>query len=112
MAHPEIELFVQSLLMSRQVGGRLSTTLERLANQVRKRQQFKGQAMAAVALEKNSTYVIGLMMFGLLVFLYFTTPKLILASMETPIGKQMVGWSILLIFCGFMFIKKVTNIKI
>jgi Flp pilus assembly protein TadB len=36
--HPEVELFVQALLLSRAVGGTLSDTLDRLARQVRKRQ--------------------------------------------------------------------------
>ena len=48
IAHPEIELFVQALLLSRRVGGNLSDTLDRLAKQVRKRQFFRQSAAAAV----------------------------------------------------------------
>lgn len=110
--HPELELFVQSLILSRKVGGGLSKTLERLSKQVRKRQQFRKQAVAVVGMEKSSSYMIAAIMTALLIYLSITAPDLIVPAMSHPQGKKYVQGGLALIFLGFYWSKKVTNIKI
>lgn len=110
--HPEMELFVQSLLLHRRVGGGLSSTLERLAKQVRKRQQFRKQAVAAVGMEKSSIYVISAIMTGLILFLIYKSPELIIPALSHPTGRQVIETGLSLIAGGFFWSKKVTNIKI
>ena len=89
VAHPEIELFVQSLLLSRRVGGQLSSTLERLAKQVRKRQEFRDKANAAVGMERGSTYVIAVIMTLLFLFLSTKSPDLVKGAFEDEKGQNM-----------------------
>lgn len=110
--HPELELFVQSLLLSRKVGGGLSQTLERLAKQVRKRQQFRKQAIAVVGMEKYSSYMIAGIMTGLLGYLSFSSPDLIVPALSHPVGTKIIQTGVGLIMIGFYWSKKVTNIKI
>lgn len=110
--HPELELFVQSLLLSRRVGGTLSTTLERLAKQVRKRQQFRQQAVAAVGMERSSIYVIAFIMTLLLGYLAFASPELIFPAFSHPLGMKIFTAGLMLISYGFFWSKTVTNIKI
>ena len=110
--HPELELFVQSLLLHRRVGGGLSSTLERLAKQVRKRQQFRKQAHAAVGMERSSIYVIALIMGLLLIYLCWQSPELVLPALSHPTGRQIFEAGLALIAFGFFWSKKVTNIKI
>ncbi len=110
--HPELELFVQSLLLSRRVGGALSGTLERLAKQVRKRQQFRKQAVAVVGMEKGSSYMIALIMTLLLGYLAVSSPDLILPALHHPTGKKIFQTGLGLVLLGFFWSKQVTNIKI
>ncbi|MBP9838159.1 MAG: type II secretion system F family protein [Proteobacteria bacterium] len=110
--HPELELFVQSLILSRRVGGQLSTTLERLAKQVRRRQQFRKQAVAVVGMERSSSYMIAVIMGLLLGYLAVSSPELILPALTHPMGKKIFQTGVALIICGFYWSKKVTNIKI
>jgi tight adherence protein B len=112
VAHPELELFVQSLLLSRKVGGTLSTTLERLAKQVRKRQQFRQQAKAAVGLEQGSIYAIAFIMSGLMVYLTYASPELVLPALKHPMGKKIFQGGLASIIFGFWWSKQITNIKI
>lgn len=112
IAHPELELFVQSLLLSRRVGGTLSATLERLAKQVRKRQQFRQQAVAAVGMERSSIYMIAVIMSLLLGYLAFASPELIFPAFSHPLGNKIFQTGISLIILGFYWSSKVTNIKI
>ena len=112
VAHPELELFVQSLILSRRVGGTLSQTLERLAKQVRKRQQFRKQAVAVVGMERSSLYMIAVIMGLLLAYLIFTSPQLVIPAFSHPLGNKIFQCGIMLIFLGFYWSRKVTNIKV
>jgi tight adherence protein B len=112
IAHPELELFVQGLILSRRVGGQLSATLERLAKQVRKRQQFRKQAVAAVGMEKSSIYVIAVIMSLLLFYLGFSSPELVLGAFKHETGKKIFQGGVALVLFGFWWSKKVTQIKI
>lgn len=112
IAHPELELFVQSLLLSRKVGGTLSSTLERLARQVRKRQQFRQQAVAAVGMERSSIYMIAAIMSLLLGYLTYASPELVLPAFQHDLGNTIFQAGLSLIFFGFFWSRKVTNIKI
>ena len=110
--HPEIELFVQGLLLSRKVGGQLSQTLERLAKQVRKRQQFRMQAVAAVGMERSSTYMIAVIMTLLMIYLSYTAQELIVPALDHKWGKYIFQGGIMMIFMGFYWSRRVTNIKV
>jgi len=112
IAHPELELFVQSLLLSKRVGGTLSSTLERLARQVRKRQQFRDQAVAAVGMERNSMYAVAFIMGGLLLYLIWVQPDLILPALSHPRGRGIFHWGIFSVIMGYLWSRVVTNIKV
>ncbi|MCB0358149.1 MAG: type II secretion system F family protein [Bdellovibrionales bacterium] len=112
IAHPELELFVQSLLLSRRVGGTLSTTLERLARQVRKRQQFRKQAVSAVGMERGSIYAIALIMTLLIIYLGFSQPDLVIPAFTDPTGSSIFQTGLGLIIGGFVWSRKVTNIRV
>lgn len=109
--HPEVELFVQALLLSRRVGGNLSETLERLARQVRKRQQFRGQARSAVSMQRGSVFVIVFIMGGLGLFISLTNPSMVkglLASPEARFGAEM---GVACICFAIYWVGKITKIR-
>lgn len=112
VAHPELELFVQSLILSRRVGGTLSLTIERLARQVRKRSEFRKKAVAAVGMERGSLYAIAVIMALLMVYLCFTSPELVFPAFSHPLGQNMIQGGFALIIFGFYWSNKVTNIKV
>ncbi len=112
IAHPEIELFVQGLLLSRRVGGQLSSTLERLAKQVRKRQEFRKKAVAAVGMERSSVWAIAGIMTALIIYLFVNSPDLVLPAFKHPMGMKMWQGGLALVLVGFYWMRTVTNIKI
>lgn len=110
--HPELELFVQSLILSRRVGGTLSSTLERLAKQVRKRQQFREQAIGAVGMERKSLQMIALIMTSLYFYIMYKSPELVLPAFKHPTGSAVIQFALGLIIFGFYWSRQVTKIKI
>lgn len=112
VAHPELELFVQGLLLSRRVGGTLSTTLERLAKQVRKRQQFRQQAIAAVGMERGSVYAVSVIMALLMFYILWVQPDLIIPAFSHPSGIKAIQFGIVGIVFGWYWSAVVTNVKV
>lgn len=110
--HPEIELFVQALLLSRRLGGTLSDTLERLAKQVRKRQFFRNSAAASVALQRGSVWVIIGILVGLLAYILLVYPPLVMEGFNIPVGKAVWQVGIMLMITGIWWVRQVTKIRI
>ena len=108
--HPEIELFIQALTLNMKVGGKLSSALERLARQVRKRQEFKKKAIGAVAMERGSIWAILGIMIALFVFLWISERTLIDGLFLSPIGQAIFPWTICMIIVGILWSRKVTNV--
>ncbi|WKZ56434.1 MAG: type II secretion system F family protein [Bdellovibrionota bacterium] len=110
--HPEIELFVQALLLSRRVGGTLSDTLERLSKQVRKRQYFRNSANAAVSMQRGSIWFIIMILVLLEVYLSIVFPESVWGTIADPVGWQIWQGCVLLILLGIFWVRQVTKIKI
>lgn len=110
--HPEIELFVQAVILSRRLGGNLSDTLDRLASQVRQRQHFRQSAEAAVGLQRGSILIIIGIMVALETYIYFSSPDLIVGSFSDPIGWMIWQSAIIIILLGIYWIRQVTKLKI
>lgn len=110
--HPEIELFVQAVLLSKRVGGSLSDTLDRLARQVRRRQYFRKQAQASVSMQRGSIWFILAIMTGLMLYLYFLYPEVVLAPMRDPMGWTAYQFGLVVIAGGILWIRQVTKMKL
>ncbi len=109
--HPEIELFVQALLLSRRVGGNLSDTLDRLAKQVRKRQYFRSSANAAVGMQRGSIWLIIGILVGMEVYLYFIYPEAVKGAWADETGWQVWQFGIIVVLLGIFWVKQVTRIR-
>jgi Flp pilus assembly protein TadB len=110
--HPDIELFVQAMLLSKQVGGSLSNTLERLARQARRRAQFRLQAQAAVGQQRGSVWAILAIVALVQTMLYFQMPDVILAGLRSDIG--FIVWQVAFLIAWFAvwLIGRITKIKV
>lgn len=110
--HPEIELFVQALLLSRRVGGNLSETLDRLAKQVRKRQYFRSSANAAVGMQRGSIWIIIGILVGLELYLYFVYPAAVTGAWKDEMGWQVWQFGAIVIMLGIFWVRQVTKIRV
>jgi len=112
IAQPEIELFVQALILSRRVGGKLSETLDRMAKQVRKRHAFKLSASASVAQQRGSIWVIVAIMVAVQLYLWKMAPQMVVGAWTHPSLAAWAQASIVLVWLGVLWMRKITNIKI
>lgn len=110
--HPEAEMFVQTLLISKRTGGGLSDSLERLAIMVRRRQYFKESASAAVALQRASVWCI----LGILIlmqgYIVFFCPQLVSESVSDPVGWLVWQGALATIIISILWSREITNIRV
>ncbi len=112
IAQPEIELFVQALLLSRRVGGNLSDTLDRLAKQVRKRRAFKMTASASVAQQRGAIWVIIGIMAAVQLYLLKMAPEMVIGAWTHPKLADYAQCAVVLLWFGVLWMRRITNIKI
>jgi tight adherence protein B len=110
--HPEIELFVQAVILNRKVGGNFASTLERLAKQVRKRQDFRRKAVSSVAEQRGGTLMLCGIMGSLIIFISVSSPDLIAKSFESEGGRMAFQTGGSLCLWGLYLVRKITNIKV
>lgn len=110
--HPEVELFVQALLLSKRVGGTLSDTLDRLSRQIRKRQYFRKQAIAAVGMQKGSIWFIIAIMVALMLYLYIIYPASIVYAIKHPTGWLVYQFGGSVVGLGIYWVKQVTKMRV
>lgn len=110
--HPEIELFVQALILSRRVGGNLSQVVERLAKQVRKRQEFRKKAIATVAQERGAGFMVGGIMTATMGIIAFVSPDLLKGAFENDSGQMVFQSGLLFVGLGFYLSRVITDIKV
>jgi tight adherence protein B len=110
--HPEIEVFLEAVILSKKLGGNLSSTVERLAKQVRKRSEFRSKALSAVGMEVGSLKAIAVIMSLIMFFMCYTSPDLVLPAIQDPTGWMIMQVAVCIIVCGFYWSKSVANIKV
>lgn len=110
--HPEIELFVQALLLSRRVGGTLSDTLDRLARQVRRRQYFRKSASAAIGMQRGSIWFIIGILAAMEVYLSIVYPEAVFGAWKDETGWQVWQFGIGVILLGIYWVRQVTKIRV
>lgn len=110
--NPEIELFVQTLLLGKNVGGTLSVTLDRLAKQARRRTYFKNKAKSELGLPRGQIWLIILLMIAVMSFMMFMNPQFVLGAIRDPFFWYVWEAAFGLIAFGVFLIYKMTNVKI
>ena len=83
-----------------------------MARQVRKRQEFRKKAVAAIGLEKSSLKLIAAVMTALLLYMAWSAPQLVFPAFSNPLGIEIFQYGIMCIFIGFHWSNKVANIKV
>ena len=110
--HPEIELFTQVVILNKRVGGNFAATLERLAKQIRKRQDFRRKAVSSVAEQKGGGVFIFLIMTGLMFMVSQASPEITEVCFNSKMGRLVSQFGASLSIMGFYLIRVITSIRV
>lgn len=108
----DFDLVVTAVITARQTGGELTGTLERVAMLIRERVRINQKVQALTAMGRLQALMIGAMPFVLLVGLSYVSPDMMSSFLHSATGVIALIAVVVLVICGFLAIRKITNIEV
>jgi tight adherence protein B len=119
VASEDLELMVTAIQIQSQVGGNLATVLDAIAFTIRERIRIKGEINTLTAMQRYSGYVITLLPIGLAAILFLISPSYMTAMVEKPpelfglpMGVVLFGVGLISMGIGYIFIRRIVDIKV
>jgi tight adherence protein B len=108
----DMALFGSAMRVSRETGGNLAETLERLADTLRQKLAIEGKIRALTAQGKLQGLIVGLLPFALMFVLFKMEPEAMGRMFTTWYGLAVVGFIVLMEVIGGLIIKKIVTIDV
>lgn len=108
----ELRLFVTAVLIQRETGGNLAEILEGTAAVIRDRFRILGDVKTITAQARFSGGVLTVLPLVMAVFLIITAPDYMKIMITDPIGPWLIASAVFLQLAGFLWIRKIINIKV
>jgi tight adherence protein B len=119
VASEDLELMVTAIQIQSQVGGNLATVLDAIAHTIRERIRIYGEIQTLTAMQRYSGYVITLLPIGLAGILFLISPSYISIMLEKPpamfglpMGVVFFGIGLISMGIGYLFIRRIVDIKV
>jgi tight adherence protein B len=101
------------------VGGNLAEILDSIAFTIRERVRIKGEIRTLTAQQRLSGYVVGFLPIGLAGFLFIAAPSFLEPMLDPavniagiPTGIVLIAIGGVMMFIGFMFIRRIVDIEV
>jgi tight adherence protein B len=107
----DVRIFVTALLIQREVGGNLAEILDNLSSIIRQRFTLTRQVRVLTAEGRLSMYVLGVLPFGVGLFVFVSNPEYVMTLFTHPIGKVMVGTALAMQALGWLWMRRITDIE-
>lgn len=108
----DLKFFATAVILQRQTGGDLSEILDKIAKLIRERYQIQGMIKALTGEGRLSGVVLLSLPPVLLLVMLFLNSEYVMKLFTHPMGQQMLAGAIFLQFVGFLWIRKIINIKV
>jgi tight adherence protein B len=108
----EVALLSSALRVSRETGGNLAETLERLAATLREKLTIEGKIRALTAQGKLQGIVVGLLPIALMFVLFHMEPEAMYPLLHTWYGWATLGFIAGMEFVGALIIRKIVSIDV
>ncbi len=115
----DLELMVTAINIQYQVGGNLAEILDSIAFTIRERVRIKGEIRTLTAQQRMSGYVVAFLPIALAGFLFIIAPGFMepmfdptVAVLGIPAGVILIATGGMMMFIGFMFIRRIVDIEV
>ena len=106
-----VNTLVIAILIQTESGGRLSEIVSRIAAVIRARFKLNRKVRALSAEGRLSAWVLTLLPFALALLISVTTPSYLPAMLEDPMGRKMIGVSLLFIVLGILWMRTIIRFR-
>jgi tight adherence protein B len=115
----DLELMATAISIQHQVGGNLAEILDSIAYTIRERIRIKGEIRTLTAQQRLSGYVVAGLPIALAGFLFIAAPGFMdpmfderVSIIGLPAGVIILGFGGMMMFIGFMLIRKIVDIEV
>lgn len=108
----DMSYFAVAVLINREVGGDLASLLKNVSQLIRSRLQIKMSIRALTGEARMSAWILGATPFTLAVLLSVLQPKMMSLLFTDPLGKQMLGYALLIMGLGILWMRRLIKIRI
>jgi len=108
----DLKIFALSIIVQKETGGNLVEIIEKIADTIRQRAKFQGKLAGLTAEGRMSSYIVGVLPFGMTIFLLFANRPYIMPLFTTPQGHYMLGGAMVMWTLGFLWMKSMTKVTI
>ena len=107
----DLDLLVTAINIQHEVGGNLAQILTTIGHTIRERVRIKGEIGVLTAQAKLSGYIITAMPLGLAAFIFVSNPDYIMTLFAWPWICMPIA-SLVMIFLGYLAMRKIANIEV
>jgi tight adherence protein B len=105
-------LFAAALLASRESGGRLNETIDRIARSIRELQRLERKILSETAMARRSAVYMALAPFFILVLYYFIDANAVALLFRTIVGQLLMATAVLLNVVAYFWARMILNPEI
>ena len=99
----DMRIFATTLIVHRQTGGNIVTVLERLAQVIRERLNYRRQLRAMTAAGRMSAGMVGLVAPGVFLYFFFFRPEYVSTMLHSPLGQMLLALIVVLEVVGLIW---------
>ncbi len=108
----DMSYFAVAVLINREIGGDLAALLKNVAQLIRARLQLKMSIKALTGEARMSAWILGVIPFVLGLLLAVLQPKMMSLLFTDPMGRQMLGYGLLFMGIGVLWMRRLIHIRI
>jgi tight adherence protein B len=115
----DLELMATAISIQHTVGGNLAEILDSIAYTIRERVRIKGEIRTLTAQQRLSGYVVGFLPIGLAGFIFLAAPTFFDPMWDSeinigglPAGVVIIALGAVMMFIGFMLIRRIVDIEV
>ncbi len=108
----EFTLVSSGIMISREIGGNLAETLDRLAEMIRRKVEMEGKIRSLTSQGRLQGIVMTLLPIFVGLALYKLEPELMIRIFYEPIGWMVLAFVFFMELIGYYFIRKIVNIDV
>jgi len=104
-------MIVSAILIQRQTGGNLSEILNNIAGTIKERFKIKSEIKVLTTTGRTSGIIVGMMPIFILLIFMLLNPSYVLIFFKSNLGITMLVAGVVMEIIGYLFIRKIVNIK-
>lgn len=108
---PEMRYFAVAVFINHEIGGNLASLLSGVATLIRERLKLKMSVHAMTSEARVSAWILGLLPFAVALILFAVRPDFISVLWREPAGRTMLGYTLVLMGVGILWMQRLSKIR-